>query len=84
VNVSFEGTDSESLLMALDFRGVAASSGSACTSGSLEPSHVLKAIGLSPDLAKGTIRLSLGRGTTAAEVEYLAAIVREVVASLRR
>jgi len=84
VSVSFEGTDSESLLMALDFRGIAASSGSACTSGSLEPSHVLQAIGLSPDVAKGTVRFSLGRGTTAEEVEYLAAVVPEIVEMLQR
>jgi cysteine desulfurase len=84
VSVSFEGTDSESLLMALDFRGIAASSGSACTSGSLEPSHVLQAIGLPPDVAKGTVRFSLGRGTTAAEVEYLVAVMPEVVEMLRR
>jgi len=84
VSVSFEGTDSESLLMALDFRGIAASSGSACTSGSLEPSHVLRAIGLSPDVAKGTVRFSLGRGTTAEEVEYLAAVVPEIVEMLQR
>jgi cysteine desulfurase len=84
VSVSFEGTDSESLLMALDFRGIAASSGSACTSGSLEPSHVLRAVGLSPDLAKGTVRFSLGRATTMADVEYLTAVVPEIIATLRR
>lgn len=84
VSVSFEGTDSESLLMALDFRGIAASSGSACTSGSLEPSHVLRAIGLSPDLAKGTVRFSLGRATTPVDVDYVTAVVPEIVATLRR
>jgi len=83
VSVSFEGTDSESLLMALDFRGIAASSGSACTSGSLEPSHVLRAIGLPPELAKGTVRLSLGRGTTDEEVDYLLEIIPEIVRTLR-
>jgi cysteine desulfurase len=84
VNLSFEGADSESLLMALDFRGVAASSGSACTSGSLEPSHVLSAIGLPPEIAKGTVRFSLGRATTVAEVDYLLQIVPEIVSQLRR
>ncbi len=84
VSVSFEGTDSESLLIALDFRGIAASSGSACTSGSLEPSHVLRAIGLPPEVAKGTVRLSLGRWTTAAEVDYLLRVVPEILATLRR
>ncbi len=83
VNTSFEGTDSESLLMALDLRGVAASSGSACTSGSLEPSHVLAAIGLPPEVAKGTVRLSLGRGTTDADVDYLLQIIPEIVTQLR-
>jgi len=84
VNVSFEGADSESLLMALDFRGVAASSGSACTSGSLEPSHVLSAIGLPPDLAKGTVRFSLGRMTSDEDVDYLLHVVPEIVSQLRR
>ncbi len=83
VNVSFERTDSESLLMALDFRGVAASSGSACTSGSLEPSHVLRAIGLPPEVAAGTLRLTLGRWTTNADVDYLLDVVPQVVADLR-
>ncbi|MGH2399537.1 MAG: cysteine desulfurase family protein, partial [bacterium] len=84
VNVSFEGADSESLLMALDFRGVAASSGSACTSGSLEPSHVLSAIGLPPEIAKGTVRFSLGRGTTPADVDYILSVMPEIVSQLRR
>jgi cysteine desulfurase len=83
VSASFEGTDSESLLMALDFRGIAASSGSACTSGSLEPSHVLRAIGVPPELARGTVRLSLGRMTTEEQVEYLIAALGEVVEQLR-
>jgi len=83
VNVSFEGTDSESLLMALDLRGVAASSGSACTSGSLEPSHVLSAIGLPPELAKGTVRFSLGRGTTDADVDYLLEVMPSIVEQVR-
>jgi cysteine desulfurase len=83
VNVSFEGTDSESLLMALDFQGVAASSGSACTSGSLEPSHVLQAIGLPPDVAAGTIRLTLGRWTTDADVDYLLEVIPRIVSDLR-
>ena len=84
VSVSFEGTDSESLLMALDFRGIAASSGSACTSGSLEPSHVLRAISVAPALARGTVRLSLGRGTTDNEVVYLIAALTEVVRQIRQ
>ncbi|HET6781998.1 MAG TPA: cysteine desulfurase family protein [bacterium] len=83
VNFSFEGVDSESVLMALDFQGVAASSGSACTSGSLEPSHVLAAIGRPPHIAAGTIRLSLGRPTTPDDVAYLSRVVPDVISSLR-
>ncbi len=83
VNVSFAGTDSESILMALDFRGIAASSGSACTSGSLEPSHVLTAIGLPPELAAGTVRFSLGRTNTDAEVDYLVEVLPEIISTLR-
>ncbi len=83
VNVSFAGTDSESILMALDFRGIAASSGSACTSGSLEPSHVLTAIGLPPELAAGTVRFSLGRTNTDAEVDYLVEVLPEIISMLR-
>ncbi len=83
LNLSFEGTDSESLLLALDFQGVAASSGSACTSGSLEPSHVLTAIGVSPEIAAGTVRLSLGRWTTAQEIDDLLTMFPEILRSLR-
>jgi len=83
VNLSFEGVDSESILMALDFQGIAASSGSACTSGSLEPSHVLTAIGLPPELAAGTVRLSLGRTNTEADVAYLQEVVPAAISSLR-
>jgi len=64
VNVCIEGLEGESLLLMLDARGVAASSGSACTSGSLEPSHVLMAMGVRPELAHGSLRLSLGRAST--------------------
>ncbi len=84
VNVSFAGTDSESLLLALDLRGVAASSGSACTAGSLEPSHVLSAIGLPPEVAAGTLRFSLGRGTTEQDVDDVLALMPEIVAAVRR
>lgn len=83
VNVSFEGTDSESLLMALDFQGIAASSGSACTSGSLEPSHVLKAVGLPAEIAAGTIRLTFGRWTTDEDIDYLLDVIPRIVADLR-
>ena len=83
INLSFEGADSESLLLALDFQGVAASSGSACTSGSLEPSHVLTAIGLRPEIAAGTVRLTLGRWTNSQDVDDLLTIFPEVLRSLR-
>ena len=64
LNLSVPGTDSESLLMALDLAGVAASSGSACQSGSVTPSHVLTALGVRPDLASAAVRMSLGALTT--------------------
>lgn len=82
-NVSFLGTESESLLMALDMRGIAASSGSACTSGSLEPSHVLSAIGLAPEVAIGTVRFTLGRWTTSEEIDATIEAMREIVPQLR-
>ena len=83
VNVSFRGTDSESLLLALDLQGVAASSGSACTSGSLEPSHVLEAIGLDPETAAGTLRFSLGRWTTMAEIDAVLGLLPEILQQVR-
>jgi len=84
VNLSFEETDSQSLVIGLDLQGVAASSGSACTSGSLEPSHVLVALGLPPDLAAGAVRLTLGRGTTEADVAYALEVLRDVVTRLQQ
>lgn len=83
VNVSFPGVDGESLLLALDLHGVAASSGSACASGSIEPSHVLQAIGLPPALAKSAVRFSLGRGTTEDELMRAAEIVADCVRATR-
>jgi cysteine desulfurase len=84
VNVSVPGTDSESLLMALDLRGVACSAGSACQSGSVEPSHVLAALGVSPDLETAAIRMSLGCLTTAECVDRAADIFAKLVAKARR
>ena len=81
VNFSFPGISGESLLLNLDMAGIAASSGSACAAGSLEPSHVLLAMGLDPELARSSLRISLGRGNTAAEIEYLA---EQLVAIVRR
>lgn len=83
VNVSFRGADSEALLLALDLQGIAASSGSACTAGSLEPSHVLSAIGLPPEEAAGTLRFSLGRWTTEAEVDRVLEVMPAVLATVR-
>jgi len=84
VNLSFDDTDSQSLVMGLDLHGVASSSGSACTSGSMEPSHVLVALGLPPARATAAVRLTLGRGTTDAEITYALGALRDVVARLRR
>ncbi len=83
VNFCFEGIEGESLLLLLDDRGISASSGSACTSGSLDPSHVLLAIGRVHDVAHGSLRLSLGEDITAEEVDYIVQNVSEVVAYLR-
>jgi cysteine desulfurase len=84
VNVSVPGTDSESLLMALDLRGVACSAGSACQSGSVEPSHVLAALGVRSDLETAAIRMSLGCLTTAECVERAADIFGKLAAKARR
>lgn len=83
VNFCFEGIEGESLLLLLDDKGVCASSGSACTSGSLDPSHVLLAIGRPHEVAHGSLRLSLGEETTEADVDYLIGAVTEVVTYLR-
>ena len=83
VNFCFEGIEGESLLLLLDDRGVYASSGSACTSGSLDPSHVLLAIGRPHEIAHGSLRLSLSPDTTQEEVDYMVEAVTNVVAYLR-
>ncbi len=83
VNFCFEGIEGESLLLLLDDRGISASSGSACTSGSLDPSHVLLAIGRVHDVAHGSLRLSIGEDATAEEIEYIIQNVKEVVEYLR-
>lgn len=84
VNVRFSGVDGESLLLNLDRAGLAASSGSACTSGSLRASHVLLALGLTEEEARSSLRLSIGRRTTADEVDRAAAIIADEVARLRQ
>ena len=83
VHFCFEGIEGESLLLLLDDRGIAASSGSACTSGSLDPSHVLLAIGRPHEIAHGSLRLTLSVDNTEEEVDYIISAVTEVVAYLR-
>ncbi|MCR4702236.1 MAG: cysteine desulfurase [Saccharofermentans sp.] len=83
INFCFEGIEGESLLLLLDDKGIAASSGSACTSGSLDPSHVLLAIGRVHDVAHGSLRLSLGEDITDEEADYIISSVKEVVGYLR-
>lgn len=83
VNFSFEGIEGESILILLDQKGISASSGSACTSGALDPSHVLLSIGRIHDVAHGSLRLSIGESITKEEADYIIACVKEVVAHLR-
>ncbi|MBQ1423438.1 MAG: IscS subfamily cysteine desulfurase [Lachnospiraceae bacterium] len=83
INFCFEGIEGESLLLLLDDKGIQASSGSACTSGSLDPSHVLLAIGRVHDVAHGSLRLTLGENITDEEVDYIIKSVKEVVSYLR-
>lgn len=83
VNFSFEYIEGESLLLNLDLKGIAASSGSACTSGSLEPSHVLLAMGICHEIAHGSLRLTLGKSTTKEEIDYLLEVLPEIVLKLR-
>lgn len=83
VNMCFEGIEGESLLLLLDAKGVCASSGSACTSGSLDPSHVLLALGLPHEVAHGSLRLSIGEYNTMEEIDHIIKVVPEVVSYLR-
>ncbi|MGQ9880633.1 MAG: cysteine desulfurase family protein [Armatimonadota bacterium] len=84
LSVTFPGVSAESLLIALDQRGVAASAGAACSAGSVEPSHVLLALGMDEQQAMSTVRLSLGRGNTPDEIETASALIAEEVRRLRR
>jgi len=84
INLSIDGVEGESLLMSLDNKGIGASSGSACSAGSGEPSHVLSAIGLSTEAMSGSLRLTLGRFTTEDEIIYAADVLKEVVYRLRK
>ena len=83
INVSFEGVEGESLLLWLDLNGICASSGSACTSGSLDPSHVLLAIGLPAEIAHGSLRISLGDYNTMEDVDYISEKIPEIITRLR-
>lgn len=83
VNISFEFIEGESLLLSLDMMGIAASSGSACTSGSLDPSHVLMAIGLPHEIAHGSLRMTLGDFTTEEDIDYTVECIKKVVQRLR-
>jgi len=83
LNISFESVEGEALLMNLDLEGISSSSGSACSSGSTEPSHVLTALWLSPELSRGSLRLTLGRFTTEEEVDRVAEVLARTVAHLR-
>ena len=83
VNMCFEGIEGESLLLMLDAKGICASSGSACTSGSLDPSHVLLALGLPHEVAHGSLRLSIGEYNTMEEIDHICKVVPQVVEYLR-
>jgi cysteine desulfurase len=83
VNISIEGIEGESMLLLLDMNGICASSGSACTSGSLDPSHVLLSIGLPHEIAHGSLRLSIGDGNTEEDVDYILSVLPGIVERLR-
>jgi len=83
-SISFASVEAESILLHLDLKGIAASSGSACTTGEPEPSHVLLAMGISPEIAQGTIRISLGRENTGEEVDYTVKVLKDAIRQLRR
>lgn len=84
VNVSFDSIEGESVLLRLDLMGISVSTGSACSSGSLDPSPVIMAIGNNPERAHGSIRFSLGRENTEADIDYTIAVVKDVVETLRK
>jgi cysteine desulfurase len=83
-NVSFAGIEGEGLLINLDMQGIAVSTGSACSSGSVEPSPVIKALGQADDLARGAVRFSFGRFNTPEDVEHVLNVLPDAVETLRR
>ncbi len=83
VNIAFDGIEGESIILNLDLKGIAASSGSACTSGAIEPSHVLMAMGVPAITAQGAIRFSMGRATTTKDLEYTLEVLPEIINRLR-
>ena len=84
LNLSFDAIEGESILLRLDLMGIAVSTGSACSSGSLDPSHVIMALGVEAEQAHGSIRFSIGRENTIDDIEYTIKTVKEVVETLRR
>ena len=84
INVSFQFVEGESLLIMLDMKGIAASSGSACTSGSLDPSHVLLAIGLPHEIAHGSLRMTISDETTKEDLDYTLDQIKEIISRLRQ
>jgi cysteine desulfurase len=83
VNIQINHIEGEAFVIALDLKGVAVSTGAACSSGAIEPSHVLMAMGLSPDQARSSIRFSLGKHNTDEDIEYALSVIPEVVERLR-
>jgi cysteine desulfurase len=83
LNLSFEFAEGEALILSLDMEGIAVSSGSACTSGSLEPSHVLLAMGIPHEICHSSLRFSLGRSTTQEQIEYVLQVLPKVVGRMR-
>ncbi len=84
INLSFAGVEGEAMVLKLDQYGISASTGSACTSTDLKPSHVLMAIGLSEKLAHGSLRLTLGRKTTKKDLDYVLKVLPKIVGELRK
>jgi cysteine desulfurase len=83
LNVSFPGAEGEAILLSMDIKGIEASTGSACASGSLEPSHVIMALGVDAELAHGSIRFSLGWGISEEDIDYILEEVPPIIARLR-